>query len=231
MEKVIVLALVMMMRHGEAENNVRHILAGRELEFHLTERGREQVASTADGLKSIPIDAIYTSPVIRTVETAKIVSETLGVDFVIDERLYETDMGSLVGRGYDEVIQKYGNLFLGFYYDDPLLKNLKVEKFTAIKDRIANMLDYVAEKHKHTNVLMITHLDPIKAAITKILDLKPAALLNIVVKNASLTILRHGSTEYNLIAFNVMALNRYPFEEYNNDSSSESLNSVQGLTD
>jgi len=119
-----------MMRHGEAENNVKHILAGRELEYHLTERGREQVASTAEGLKSVPVEAIYTSPITRTVETAKIVSETIGVDYTIDDRLVETDMGSIVGMSYNEALEKFGNIFLRFYHDDPTLRNLHVERFS-----------------------------------------------------------------------------------------------------
>jgi probable phosphoglycerate mutase len=202
-----------MMRHGEAENNVKHILAGRELEYYLTERGREQVASTAEGLKSVPIEAIYTSPVTRTVETAKIVSETIGIDYTIDDRLIETDMGSIVGMSYNEALEKFGNIFLRFYHDDPMLRNLHVERFSSIRARINNILDFVADKHQATNVLLVTHLDPIKAAINRIFNLNPDTLFNMTVKNASLTILRHGSSDYNLIAFNVMNMNRYPLEQ------------------
>lgn len=203
-----------MMRHGEAENNVQHILAGRHLEYHLTERGREQVASTAKSLKSIPIDAIYASPVVRTIETAKIVSETIGIDYTIDDRLIETEMGSVVGMGYNDALEKYGNIFLRFYHDDPMLENLKIERFSAIRGRVNNMLDHIAEKHSSTNILLVTHLDPIKAAISRILDLKPEALFNMTIKNASLTILRHGSSDYNLIAFNVMDMSRYSLEQW-----------------
>lgn len=202
-----------MMRHGEAENNVKHILAGRELEYHLTERGREQVASTAEGLKSVPIEAIYTSPITRTVETAKIVSETIGIDYTIDDRLIETDMGSIVGMSYNEALEKFGNIFLRFYHDDPMLRNLHVERFSSIRSRINNILDFVADKHQATNVLLVTHLDPIKAAINRIFNLNPDTLFNMTVKNASLTILRHGSSDYNLIAYNVMNMNRYPLEQ------------------
>lgn len=202
-----------MMRHGEAENNVKRILAGRELEFNLTERGREQVASTARSLKSIPIETIYTSPVKRTLETAEIVSETIGVDYTIDERITETDMGSVVGMQYNDALEKYGNIFLRFYQDDPKVQKLNVERFSAIKERVNNMLDYVSEKHLDTNVLLVTHLDPIKAAISRILDLNPEALFNMSIKNASLTILRHGSSDYNLLAFNVMDMSRYSLEQ------------------
>ena len=200
------------MRHGEAENNVEHIVAGRKLEYHLTEKGKMQVASIAEKLKAVPFDAIYSSPIPRTVETSQIVSKTLGVSYIIDERLTETDMGSLVGMRISEVSERYGDVFPKFYENDNVSSEMGIEKFSAIGNRMNSMLDYVAEKHPDKNVLLVTHLDPIKAAITQIMDLKPEALFNMTIKNASLTVLKHSSKDYTLSAFNVMDISRYPLE-------------------
>jgi len=202
----------MLMRHGEAENNVQHIVAGRTSEYHLTENGRMQVRNTAEKLKGVAIDAIYTSPVIRTVETSQIVSETIGVDYTVDERLTETEMGSLVGMRMSEVLEKYDGLFHKFYYDDDALSKVGLEGFSSIGSRMNSMLDYVGEKHHDKNVLLVTHLDPIKAAISRIMDLKPQVLFNMTIRNASLTILNHSSKDYTLSAFNVMDISRYSFE-------------------
>jgi probable phosphoglycerate mutase len=206
------MALVILMRHGEAENNVLHTLAGRTLEFHLTERGRTQVADSAEKLKSMHIRAIYTSPIARAVETAQIVSEKIGVECKIDERLIETDMGSVTGMGYSDVLNKYGDLFSKFYENADVVSGFGVEKFSAITERMGEMLDYVAEKHHNTNVLLVTHLDPIKAAITRIMDLKPEALFKMAIRNASLTVLKHSSRDYTLSAFNIMDMSRYNLE-------------------
>jgi len=207
------MALVMLMRHGEAVNNVQHILAGRKLVFHLTDNGRAQAASTAGGLKAISIDAIYASPIARTVETAQIVSERIGVDYSTDERLTETDMGGLTGMTYSEVIAKYGNLFRKFYEGgDEVLDSMRVERFAEIRSRIKDMLQHVATKHAEDNVLLVTHLDPVKAALTQTIDLGPEALYRMSIKNASLAVLKHSSLDYNLLAFNVMDMSRYPLE-------------------
>ena len=80
--------LAVFMRHGQAENNVKRILVGRHIESHLTEEGKIQVSDTAQYLKKLDISRIYVSPVIRTVETAKIVSNILNLNYEIDERLY-----------------------------------------------------------------------------------------------------------------------------------------------
>ena len=204
------LPLVILMRHGQAENNVNRILVGRHIESHLTDYGRQQVEDTARYLQNVPIEKVYVSPVTRTVETAKIVSKILGISYEIDERLYEIELGKLAGMNYDDIIDKYGNLFLKFYAGaDSMLSNYGVESFTAVKRRIKDLMDEIKETEHDKNVLMITHLDPIKAAISVLLDLKPEALFHWHIRNAALTILKHESKIYSLSGVNVMSMHRY----------------------
>jgi 2,3-bisphosphoglycerate-dependent phosphoglycerate mutase len=199
------------MRHGQAENNVSRTLVGRHIESHLTSQGMQQAADAAKQLKSISIDKVYVSPVIRAMETAKIVCETLGMEYEVDERLYEIELGRLVGMNYEEVTTKYGDLFLRFYAEhDPVLDSFGVEPFAAVKQRVKSLLDDALKKHEDSNVLMVTHLDPIKAALAALLDLKPEALYRWHIRNASLTILKHESRIYSLSGVNVMAMHRYP---------------------
>ncbi len=205
--------LAIFMRHGQAENNVSRILVGRHIEAHLTEQGRQQVEDAARQLKSVEIDKVYVSPVIRAVETAQIVCKALGMNYEIDERLYEIELGKLVGMNYEEVTTKYGDLFLRFYSEsDPVLANFGVETFASVKKRVRNLLDEILQKYEDSNILMVTHLDPIKAALASLLDLKPEALYRWHIRNASLTILKQESKVYSLSGVNVMAMHRYPTE-------------------
>jgi probable phosphoglycerate mutase len=210
----ITLPLVIFMRHGQAESNVSRILAGRHMKSHLTEHGRQQVVDSAKQLmKNIAIEKVYVSPVTRTVETAQIVRQILGTGYVIDERLYETEMGRLVGMNYEEATTKYGDVLNRFYSDyDPILESFGVEAFASVKHRITSLLDDILQKHEDSNVLMITHLDPIKAALATLLDLSPEALRRWNIRNASLTILKHESKIYSISGVNVMVMYRYPLE-------------------
>jgi 2,3-bisphosphoglycerate-dependent phosphoglycerate mutase len=211
---LITLPLVIFMRHGQAESNVSRILAGRHMESHLTEYGRQQVVDSANQLmKNIAIERVYVSPVTRTVETAQIVCEILGTDYMIDERLYETEMGRLVGMNYEEITTKYGDILTRFYSDyDSILESFGVETFASVKHRITSLLGDLSQKHKDSNVLMVTHLDPIKAALATLLDLSPEALHKWNIRNASLTILKHESKIYSISGVNVMMMYRYPIE-------------------
>ncbi|HEY6163993.1 MAG TPA: histidine phosphatase family protein [Nitrososphaeraceae archaeon] len=198
------------MRHGQADNNVNRILVGRYIESHLTEYGKQQVADTSKYLKNVPIEKVYVSPVTRTVETAEIVCKLLGMNYEIDERLYEIELGKLVGMHFEEIIHKHGNLFLKFYNeDDAMLARYGVESFASVKSRVKHLLDEIINIQQDKNVLLITHLDPIKAAISILLDLKAEALYRWHIRNASLTILKHETNLYSLSGVNVMGMHRY----------------------
>jgi len=200
------------MRHGQAYNNVQKLLVGRNLESHLTDLGREQVRNTSQILKTINIDQIYSSPVIRTVETAEIVSDIINMPFQKDERLFEIELGKLVGMYYEDLINKHGNLFVKFYSDDDnenSLLEFEVESFRAVKQRISELLKEITIKHQNENVLLVSHLDPIKAAISLIMNIKPSSVYNIQVPNASLNIFKNCDNNISLCGINIMDIRRF----------------------
>jgi len=197
-------------RHGQADNNVNRILVGRHIESHLTIDGKSQVKDTAKYLKNMNIDKVFASPVTRTVETADIISKELGLDYQIDERLYEIELGKLVGMNYEDIINKHGNLFLKFYREnDETLYNYGVESFAEVKKRIQNLLDEMVERYPDENLLFVTHLDPIKAVISLLLDLKPEALFKLHIRNAALTIIKQEGGILSLSGVNIMGIQRY----------------------
>jgi len=204
------LSLIVFVRHGEADNNVKRMLVGRHIESHLTESGIQQAKDTGQHLRKMKIDRVYVSPVTRAIETAKIICEINQLEYQTDERLYEIELGDLVGMNYDEVIEKHGNLFLKFYTgDDPILDSYGIESFSAVKKRIRNLLDESMKNCRDKNLLFVTHLDPIKAAVSLLLGLPPESLYGWHIRNASMTILKHENDILSLSAVNVMGFHRY----------------------
>lgn len=205
--------LIAFVRHGEADNNVKRLLVGRHIESNLTERGIQQVKDTGQHLRKLKIDKVYVSPVTRAVESAKIICKINDLQYQTDERLYEIELGDLVGMNYDEVIEKHGNLFLKFYSgDDPILDSYGIESFSAVKKRVKNLLDESMKNYPDKNLLFVTHLDPIKAAVSIMLGLPPESLYGWHIRNASMTILKHENGILSLSGVNVMGFHRYADE-------------------
>ena len=201
--------MIIFLRHGQAENNTKRILAGRTEGVPLTKIGIEQAENIGKYLKPIDISAIYSSPIERANNTAKIVAESNSIDYKLDERLTELDMGKFTRMPYDEIFAKHGNVFLKFYSNDPIISKYNVETFPHVQKRVMDMLDYTIKKHDQENVLLVTHMDPIKSVIAKVMDLKPLSLFELIIANCSLTIIKHHDEKLSLSAINAMNVDRF----------------------
>lgn len=201
--------MIIFLRHGQAKNNTERILAGRTPGIPLTEVGIKQAESIAKYLKPLKINAIYSSPIERAVSTTKIITKHNSLDYKIDNRLIEIDMGKFTGMPYDKIFATYGNVFLKFYEGETEIAHNGVETFTEVKKRILDMVDYVLKTHPNENVLLVTHMDPIKAIISTILDLKSQPLFELIIANGSLSIVNEEQGKLSISAINVMDPKRF----------------------
>ena len=201
--------MIIFLRHAQAENNTKRILAGRTEGVHLTKAGIEQAESIAKYLKSLDISAIYSSPIERASHTAEIVAKNNSLDYELDDRITEIDMGRFTRMNYDDMFAKYGNIFLKFYENDPVIAEHEVETFLEVQRRILDMVTHVVKKHKNENVILVTHMDPIKSMLSTVMDLKPKTLFELIIANASLTIIKEHENKFSLSAINAMNIDRY----------------------
>jgi probable phosphoglycerate mutase len=85
-------------RHGESEANVLRVISNRGYRHGLTEKGRAQALVLAGRLKDARPARIYTSPLLRAVQTAEILSAFLEAPIKIAGALREYDCGVIEGR-------------------------------------------------------------------------------------------------------------------------------------
>ncbi|MFB5598058.1 MAG: histidine phosphatase family protein [Nitrosopumilaceae archaeon] len=204
--------MIIFLRHGQAKNNTERILAGRTPGIPLTANGIRQAKSIAKYIKPLKISAIYTSPVERALNTSQIVGKHNSLEYKIDNRLIELDMGKFTGMPYDEIFSSHGNVFLKFYQGETEIAHNGVETFSQVKKRVLDMVDYVIKQHPNQNVLLVTHMDPIKAMLSTILDLKPQSLFELIIANASLTIINEEQGKLSVSAINAMDASRFDLQ-------------------
>lgn len=203
------MGLMIFLRHGQAQNNTARVLAGRAPGVSLTEKGVNQAHDIGRYIKSLSISHIYTSPIERAKKTAEIVGSHLDLVPTEDERLYELEMGKFSVMAYDDLFATHGNVFLKFYQGDPTIEENGVETFAQVRKRVLSMVDHARKNHQDRNVLFVTHMDPIKAMISNILNLTPRSLFELIIANASLTIAREYDNKFSLAAINAMNSDRY----------------------
>jgi 2,3-bisphosphoglycerate-dependent phosphoglycerate mutase len=203
------LGSIIFLRHGQAKNNIERILTGRTPGIPLTEKGIEQAEKAAKFLEDMNISAIYSSPIERARHTAEIVGKHNSLDVIIDDRLIELDMGKFTGVPYDEIFTTHGNVFMKFYNGELEIAHNGVETFSEVKKRILGIVDHVIENHPDQNVVLVTHMDPIKAMLSTVVDLTAENLFELIIANASLNIFREYKRKFSISGLNVMHPSRF----------------------
>jgi probable phosphoglycerate mutase len=203
------LGQIIFLRHGQAKNNTDRILAGRTEGVPLTDVGEQQAQHTAELLEHMNISAIYSSPIQRAKHTAEIVGKHNSLDVTIDDRLIELDMGKFTGMAYDEIFNDHGNVFMKFYQGNLEIAHNGVETFDQVKKRVLGIVEHVLEKHPDQNVVLVTHMDPIKAMLSTVVDLSPTNLFELIIANASLNLFRENNRKFSISGLNVMHPTRF----------------------
>ncbi|MFZ2300102.1 MAG: histidine phosphatase family protein [Candidatus Moraniibacteriota bacterium] len=149
-----------LVRHGEAENNVRFILNSLpEIEtYALTERGREQAAETAKFLATAGADIIFSSPIRRAKETAEIIAATVKLPVRCDDRLCEAGMGVFNGKSQQELLEKYPAAEERISPDPAD----DVESFIDIRGRLKSFLDDVKKECAGKKAIVVSHGDTLE---------------------------------------------------------------------
>lgn len=86
---------VYLVRHGQSVVNVQRVFSNLKVDLPLTELGMTQARTTAAHLRTVRIDAMYSSPMIRAIQTADIFRDAIGVDFEVVEEFREVQVGDL----------------------------------------------------------------------------------------------------------------------------------------
>lgn len=95
-------------RHGQSEGNIARLHSTR-LQVKLTEQGEADARMAGSLIRHIPFDKVYTSNLIRTVQTCQLALP--GAEFEQLEILQEIDIGSLLGRYVDDCYAQYGDAY------------------------------------------------------------------------------------------------------------------------
>jgi probable phosphoglycerate mutase len=135
----------------------------------LAEQGRQEAIRAAQSLARASVTTIYVSPVQRTVATAAIIGEILGVTPQCTEALTEIDFGTWTGLSFDEL------------RSDPAWDRWNQarshhgppggETMLQVQARVAEWLSYVIRHHQDETIVAVSHADVIKAALSYSLGL------------------------------------------------------------
>lgn len=193
--------VLLLIRHGENDYSKRGKLAGRLPGIHLNERGRLQAQELAKALQSMPIKAVYTSPLERAVETARPIAGLLGIPLRREAGLLEADVGRWQGHSVRR-------LALTRYWRVVQLAPSRAahpggESFPQTQTRVVSALDKICAEWKPRDIVAcVFHADPIKLAVAHYIGLPLDRFQRLGCDTGSVTMLAVGTTGAQLIWLN-----------------------------
>lgn len=177
---------IYLVRHGATDLTAEDRFAGSS-DVALSDEGRRQVACLAERLSGEQLDAVYASPLQRTMETARTLGGPHGLQPIAEPGLREIDYGHWEGLRRSEVEGAFGSEYAIWQEDPFTIAPLDGESGVNVLNRALPVMRGIVERHRHRSVLVVSHKGTNRLLISSLLgfdmrgyrdrlDQSPAAL-------------------------------------------------------
>ncbi|MBQ7352041.1 MAG: histidine phosphatase family protein [Clostridia bacterium] len=144
---------IYVMRHGTTIWNEKGIFQGRS-NNRLSKQGIDLVEKCSIDCKNISFDIIYSSPLMRTMQTANIINKYHNVKIIKDERLIEIDEGIFTRRLKSSLTTNES------FAQEHRLDGYNMESWKAVHNRIEDFVKYIKDNCTYENILIVSHDTP-----------------------------------------------------------------------
>lgn len=153
--------MIYIVRHGQTELNQRSVLQGRS-NHPLTDLGREQASAVGDAFRDagIVFDKVYTSPLDRAIETAKLVAGDVPIE--CEDALIEMDYGPYEGTDLHNLPPEVEEFFQDFAHN-PAPEGM--EQLSSVVARAGEFLERLKAEAVHRDILLSTHAIAMKGLL------------------------------------------------------------------
>jgi broad specificity phosphatase PhoE len=183
---------LILVRHGVTDHTVTKRFSGGLASANpgLSDEGRAQVRATGDWLAPLAerIDALVSSPVRRTLESAEILGAMLGRAVEVEPDLAEMEFGTWDGMTFTEVAEQRKDEL------DSWLGSLEVppgggESFRQVEQRVFSALDRLLRERAGQTIVVVSHVTPIKTLVAHAVRAPLESVFRMELTPASVTVL------------------------------------------
>jgi probable phosphoglycerate mutase len=191
---------ILLVRHGINDFVKQGRLAGRTPGVHLNEAGREQASALAERLADLPLVAVYSSPLERTLETAEPLAARRELTVRLLPGLLESDCGEWTGATIEELAKT--DLWRQIQVCPSLARFPGGETIAGIQARMITALDELRAVHEGQIFAVVSHSDPIKLAVAHYIGLPLDLFQRVEIAPASITELAFTPLRPRLVRLN-----------------------------
>ncbi|HVF84943.1 MAG TPA: histidine phosphatase family protein [Abditibacteriaceae bacterium] len=162
-------------------------IAGRTPEVHLSPQGQEQAIQLGERLSRVSFEAIYSSPMERTQETAVAIAARQNVAVQVRPEINELDFGDWMGQRLDDLRpQETWKQFNSFRSGTRAPNG---ELMLETQNRIVSFMQGLRAQHSSGNVALVSHADVIKSAVAYYMGVPLDLFSRIEISPASVSVI------------------------------------------
>lgn len=148
---------IYLVRHAQAEGNLAKRFQG-HTDTPLTPLGLEQARLVGERFSATSLDAVYTSPLTRTRQTAEAIAKAHGLTPIIEPGLIEIHGGGMEDLSFEELSQRYPVEFEQFDRYPHLFQGIDGgESVLSVYERMVATVGQIVKRHPEETVVLVTH--------------------------------------------------------------------------
>ena len=202
-----------LVRHGQNKYVGKGKLAGWLPGVHLDALGKAQAAALTEFFQGIKLQAVYSSPLERALETAEPLAESQGLEVIPRENLGEIHYGTWQGQSLKALQRR--KLWPIIQHLPSLVRFPEGESFPEAQARIVSEVEHLRSQHKSpkAKIACVFHADPIKLVLAHYLGLPLDLFQRLVIEPASISVLQVSDQHVRLLGLNDTRATRAPTPE------------------
>jgi probable phosphoglycerate mutase len=182
---------LVLVRHGVTPHTTQKRFSGGLASANpgLSDEGRSQVRMAAEWLLPLADRAavVVSSPVRRTLESAEIVAETLGLALETEPGIAEMEFGHWDGLTFAEVAERHADEMTRWRGSLDVAPE-GGESFRVVEKRVLDALARIRERYAGRTVIVVSHVTPIKTIVSHALDAPLESLFRMELSPASVSV-------------------------------------------
>ena len=191
------MAKLYLIRHGETDYNNSLRFQG-QTDIPLNQKGIEQAEKAADFFRNIPLQAIYTSTLIRAKTTAEIIARAKGMELQETDALREMSFGIWENMNTKDIQKKYAKEWKDFFSSPARITIPQGENMLDVQKRAYPTVQEILDKYPEGDVAFVAHGGIIRVLICTMLGLDLNRAWHLHVGNASITCFYYWGRSYTL---------------------------------
>lgn len=147
---------ILLVRHGESRGNAERRFGGHS-PTPLSERGHAQAEATARALAAEGVTAVYSSDLLRAVQTAEPLARAAGLELNLSADFRERSVGRMEGLTFEEAAAQHPEEYAALLRRDFDHVLPGGESYRQLLDRAARRLDVLVERHRGGTLAVFSH--------------------------------------------------------------------------